>query len=262
MQEHNLVSIITPAYNCEKYLSKTIDSVLAQTYSNWELIIVNDKSIDDTEKIVREYIGKDNRIKLINLNENSGAAVARNTALENSKGRFIAFLDSDDMWKKDKLKIQLNFMLKNNYGFSFTNYEYIKDQNNAKEKVFEVPSTLNYSQALKNTVIGCLTVVIDKYSVGDFRMPLVRRGQDNLTWLMLLKKGHIAYGLNENLAEYRRVNGSLSNNKIKALKRQWSNYRNEIKLPLIKCIYYYSFYVLNNLKKYYSSNVLNIKKGL
>lgn len=245
------MSIITPAYNCEKFISQTIESVLAQTYTNWEMIIVNDRSSDDTENIINEYVKKDSRIRLINLIENSGAAVARNKALENAKGRFIAFLDSDDRWKKNKLKKQLEFMIQNKYGFTFTSYEYIKDENNDKEKVFKVPYSLNYSQALKNTVIGCLTVIIDKNIVDEFRMPLVRRGQDNLTWLMILEKGHIAHGLNENLAEYRKVTGSLSNNKVKALKRQWSNYRHVIKLPFLKCVYYYLFYVLNNIKKYY-----------
>lgn len=253
MNNLELVSIITPTYNSEKFISETIESVLSQTYQNWEMIIINDKSTDNTENIVKEYIKMDNRIRLINLCENSGAAVARNTALKNANGRFIAFLDSDDRWKMDKLKKQLEFMTKNNYGFTFTSYEYIKDGNNSKEKVFKVPYSLNYYQGLKNTAIGCLTVLIDKNIIDDFRMPLVRRGQDNLTWLMLLEKGHIAYGLNENLAEYRKVTGSLSNNKIKGLKRQWSNYRYVIKLPLIKCVYYYFFYVLNNVKKYYFS---------
>lgn len=251
MNNSDLVSIITPAYNCEKYISEAIESVLSQTYLNWEMIIVNDMSSDNTGSIVNDYIKKDNRIKLINLEQNSGAAIARNTALDKAKGKFIAFLDSDDRWKKDKLEKQIKFMKENNYGFSFSKYEYIIDENNKRQKIFDVPERLNYTQALKNTVIGCLTVVIDKSIVGDFRMPLVRRGQDNLTWLMILKNGNIAYGLNENLAEYRVVNGSLSNNKIIALKRQWKNYRREVKLPLVKCIYYYIFYVLNNIKKYY-----------
>lgn len=253
MNSNELVSIITPAYNCDKFISEAIDSVLVQTYTNWEMIIVNDKSDDNTENIIKEYAEKDGRIKLINLKVNSGAAVARNKALENAKGRFIAFLDSDDRWKKEKLEKQIQFMMNNKYGFTFTCYEYIKDDNNNVEKVFKVPRSLNYSQALKNTVIGCLTVIIDKNIIGEFRMPLVRRGQDNLTWLMLLKNGHVAYGLNENLAEYRRVTGSLSSNKKKALKRQWNNYRKVVKLSFFKCLYYYSFYVFNNVKKYYFS---------
>lgn len=249
----NLVSVITPAYNCKKFISQTIESVLAQTYTNWEMIIVNDMSTDNSENIIKEFIKKDNRIRLINLTKNSGAAVARNTALDNAKGRFIAFLDADDIWKRDKLKTQLEYMLQNNYGFTFTGYEYIRDNANERIKIFRIPTQLNYIQALKNTAIGCLTVIVDKDIVGEFRMPLVRCGQDNLTWLMLLKEGLVAYGLNENLAEYRRVSGSLSNSKVKALKRQWSNYRNIIKLPFLKCVYYYSCYFLNNIKKYYFS---------
>lgn len=253
MSNRHLVSVITPAYNCEKFIAETIESVIQQSYSNWEMIIVNDKSIDRTREIINTYVKQDSRIRLIDLEQNSGAAVARNVALENAKGRFIAFLDSDDRWKKNKLEKQIQFMINNNYGFTFTAYEYIIDDNNKKSKLFKVPRSLNYSQALKNTVVGCLTVVIDKSIIGDFRMPLVRRGQDNLTWLMILKKGYIAYGLDESLAEYRRVEGSLSNNKFKALKRQWFNYKNIIKLPLYKCLYYYCFYVFNNVKKYYFS---------
>ena len=251
MSYNDLVSIITPAYNSEEYISYTIECVIAQMYKNWEMIIVNDMSSDKTVNIINEYLKKDKRIRLIDLDINSGAAAARNIALENAKGRFIAFLDSDDAWKKDKLERQLAFMKENNYCFTFTAYEYMKNPLE-NSKIFRVPASINYNQGLKNTVIGCLTVIIDKKMVGDFRMPLIRRGQDNLTWLMLLKQGHIAYGLNEVLAEYRlRDDNSLSNNKISALKRQWWNYRNVIKLPLFKCVYYYLWYIFNNVKKYY-----------
>ena len=174
-----------------------------------------------------------------------------NTAIENSNGRYIAFLDADDRWKSEKLECQLAFMRNHNYGFTFSDYEYIIDANNNKQKRFIVPKKLNYNQALKNTAIGCLTVIIDREIIGNFSMPLIRRGQDNLTWLQILKKGHEAYGLNKCLAEYRIVNGSLSNSKVKALKRQWYNYRKVIKLPLLKCMYYYAFYILYNTKKYY-----------
>lgn len=251
--EMELVSIITPAYNSEKYISESIESVLRQTYDNWEMIIVNDKSSDKTQEIIEKYKKHDSRINLISLAENAGAAVARNIALDVARGRYIAFLDSDDRWKRNKLEKQLDFMKKNGYGFTFTGYEYILDQNNNTQKLFQVPQKLNYSQALKNTVIGCLTVVIDREIIGDFRMPLIRRGQDSLTWLMILNKGFIAFGLNESLAEYRKVEGSLSSSKVKALKRQWHNYRKIIKLPLHKCLYYYLFYAFNNVKKYYFS---------
>lgn len=247
---NELVSIIMPAFNCEKYVAESIESVLKQTYTNWEMIIVNDKSSDNTKKIIEMYEKSESRIKLINLEKNQGAAVARNIALEEAKGQYIAFLDSDDRWKNKKLEKQLNFMKNNKYGFTFTEYEYILDENNNKNKIFRVISELDYHTALKNTIIGCLTVVIDRKIIGDFRMPLVRRGQDNLTWLMLLKNGYKAYGLAEVLGEYRKVKGSLSNNKLKALKRQWNNYRKFEKLSFFKCCYYYCFYIINNIKKY------------
>lgn len=247
---NELVSIIMPAFNCEKYVAESIESVLKQTYTNWEMIIVNDKSSDNTKKIIEMYEKSEPRIKLINLEKNQGAAVARNIALEEAKGQYIAFLDSDDRWKNKKLEKQLNFMKNNKYGFTFTEYEYILDENNNKNKIFRVISELDYHTALKNTIIGCLTVVIDRKIIGDFRMPLVRRGQDNLTWLMLLKKGHKAYGLAEVLGEYRKVKGSLSNNKFKALKRQWNNYRKFEQLKFWKCCYYYFLYIINNIKKY------------
>lgn len=251
MNSQNLVSIITPAYNCEKFISQTIESVIAQTYTNWEMVIVNDKSTDNTENIIKKYVQKDRRIRLINHSENFGAAVARNTALENAEGRFIAFLDSDDLWKKEKLERQINFMLKNGYGFTFTAYEFMKLANEDKAKVIWVPKSINYKQSLKNTIIGCLTVIIDRDVIGNFRMPLIRMSQDHSTWLSILKKGYIAYSLNENLAEYRKNVESLSGNKIRALKGEWYNYRNVVKLPFLKCCYYYFFYVLNAIKKHY-----------
>jgi teichuronic acid biosynthesis glycosyltransferase TuaG len=249
--ENYLVSIITPAYNCSDYISQTIESVLAQTYTNWELLIVNDKSTDNTEDIINEYLTKDNRIRLINHEMNSGPAVARNTALEEARGRFIAFLDSDDVWKKEKLEKQIGYMLKNNYGFTFTAYEFMKLSNSDTTRIIEVPTSIDYKQNLKNTIIGCLTVIIDREIIGDFRMPLIRIAQDHSTWLLILKKGHYAYGLNESLAEYRRSPGSLSGNKIKALKGEWENYRDVIKIPLIKRCYYFSWYVFNAIKKHY-----------
>lgn len=200
-----LVSIITPAYNAADYIAETIESVLAQTYKNWEMLIVNDCSKDNTSEIVQSYAAKDKRIKLINLKQNSGAAVARNTAIQNAKGRYIAFLDSDDLWKKEKLQKQLSFMQQNDYAFTFTEYQYLKLKPDEKLRIIKVPRSLTYEQSLKNTIIGCLTVIVDRKQTRNFQMPLVRAGQDHLTWWLLMKRGFKAYGLQENLAEYRRV---------------------------------------------------------
>ena len=246
---NNKVSVITASYNCAKFIEESIKSVLNQTYDNLELIIVDDCSTDNTEEIVNEYIKKDSRIKFYRLNNNSGAAVARNKGLDEATGRFIAFLDSDDIWDKQKLEKQINFMQTNNYGFSFTSYRLIDENGGLLNKEIRVPNEITYKKLLKNTIIGCLTVIIDKELIGDFKMPLVRAGQDTATWLSILRNGNIAYGYDEVLASYRMVKGSISSNKLKALKRTWNTYRNLENLNLIKSSYYFTHYVLNSIKK-------------
>lgn len=246
----DLVSIITPVYNAERFVEETIKSVQSQTYANWEMILVDDLSDDNSEAIIKSMQEKDRRIKYIKLKENSGAAVARNTGIENSRGRYIAFLDSDDLWKCNKLEKQIDFMKVNNYGFTFTSYELMSEDGTRSNKIVKVPEKINYDGLLKNTIIGCLTVMIDRNIVGDFRMPLLRKGQDTATWLKILKTNcKYAYGMNENLANYRLVEGSISSNKIGALKRTWNTYRNVEKLSLIKSCYVFSFYVLNAIRK-------------
>lgn len=244
-----LVSIITPVYNAEKFLSETIKSVKGQTYKNWELLLVDDCSKDNSAKIIKEFNRSDDRIKYIKLEKNSGASVSRNTGIKNAKGRFIAFVDSDDLWEPEKLKIQINYMLKHNYGFTFTSYRYMKENGVKTNKVAKAPFKINYNGLLKNTIIGCSTVVIDRDIVGDFEMPLVRRGQDTATWLQILRREKYAYGIQMDLVNYRLVGDSLSSNKIKALKRTWNTYRNVEKLNIFKCSYVFCFYIYNAIKK-------------
>lgn len=241
-----LVSIITPVYNSEKYIGETIESVLNQTYQNWEMLIVDDCSSDNTAEVMKRY--SDPRIKYFRLKENSGAAMARNYALEKAEGRYIAFLDADDLWKPNKLEKQIAFMRTRGIGFSFTGYEILRDANN---KIIKVPEKLSYSQYMKNTIIGMLTVIIDKQIIGDFRIVNVRKDHDSMTWAKLLRDGHTAYGLNESLAYYRKVEGSISNNKFEAAKNHWRNCRNIEKLSFIKCCYYFMFYAFNAVKKHY-----------
>lgn len=245
----DLVSIVTPVYNAERFIEETIKSVQAQTYTNWEMILVDDLSQDNSQDIINIIKKGDNRIKYIKLKENSGAAVARNTAIKNARGRYIAFLDSDDLWKSNKLEKQISIMKKNNYGFTFTSYELMNEDGSNINKIVKVPSKINYNGLLKNTIIGCLTVVIDRKLIGDLEMPLIRKGQDTATWLKILKSYEYAYGINENLANYRLVQGSISNNKIGALKRTWNTYRNVEQLSLIKSCYVFSCYVINAVKK-------------
>lgn len=246
---NNKVSVITASYNAGRFIEETIKSVLNQTYTDLELIIVDDCSTDNTEEIVNKYIKIDSRIKFYKLKENSGAAVVRNTALEKAEGRFIAFLDSDDIWDEEKLEKQINFMKSNNYGFSFSSYRLMKENGELLNKEVRVPKEVKYTDLLKNTIIGCLTVIIDKDIIGDFRMPLVRAGQDTATWLSILRNGTIAYGYDEVLASYRLVEGSISSNKFNALKRTWNVYRKLEKLNLFKAVYYFMGYTFNAIKK-------------
>lgn len=245
LKDERLISIITPVYNSEKYIGDTIKSVLAQTYSNWEMLIVDDCSKDNTEQVVKQF--NDPRIKYFKLKSNSGAAVARNEALEKAQGKIIAFLDADDMWKSEKLEKQLKFMLDNNYGFTFSAYEILREEQN---KVVNVPRSLNYSQFMKNTIIGTLTVMVNTEIVGEVRLVNVKKDHDSMTWAKLMREGTIAYGLNESLAYYRKVAGSISNNKFKAAKTHWNNCRQIEKLSVPKCMYYFFFYALNALKKH------------
>lgn len=246
-----LVSIITPVYNCEKLLSKTIECVINQTYKNWEMLLVDDCTLDNSAKIIKEYIEKDNRIKYFKLDKNSGAAVARNRALKESKGRFIAFLDADDLWKVEKIEKQVNFMLNNNYAFTCTDYEKIDEEGNSLNKIIKIPHKVNYNLFLRNTIIQTVGVMVDTKLTGKeiLQMPNIRRRQDAATWCQLLKSGFDCYECPENLSYYRVVKNSLSSNKLKAIKMNWYWYRKIEKLPLWKAVYCFIGYAFNAVKK-------------
>lgn len=244
-----LVSVITPVFNSEKYIGKSIESVLNQTYPSWEMILVDDLSTDRSVEIIGDYMKKDERIKLIKLSENSGAAVARNTALDASAGRFIAFLDSDDLWKPEKLEKQLAFMQKNDYAFTFTDYELMDQDGNLLRKTIHMPDSIDYKGLLKNTIIGCLTVMLDRQQVGNIQMPNIRTRQDFALWLSVLKKGYRAYSIQEPLSIYRIVEGSISSNKFKAAKRNWFVYRKIEKLGLLYSSWCFANYVYTSIKK-------------
>ncbi|WP_339226565.1 glycosyltransferase family 2 protein [Oceanobacillus sp. FSL K6-2867] len=247
MKQDPLISVITPAYNAERFIGDTIDSVLNQTYSNWEMVIVDDRSTDNTTSIVEEYRKRDNRIKLIVLEENSGSAVARNTAMENAKGRYIAFLDSDDRWLPEKLDKQLRFMQNNDIAFSFTKYVRILEDGTKTNAVSSTPESVNYDDLMKRCVIGCLTVMLDRDKVGHLKMVNIRTRQDYVYWLTITKKGFLAYGLPEILAEYRLVGNSISSNKWKAAKRNWYVFRKIEKQSLPKSIWYFAHYVIRSI---------------
>jgi len=249
MNENNLVSIITPSYNSKKFIEETIDSVLAQTYQNWEMIIVDDFSSDDSVDHITNKIKNIEKIKLISLNQNVGAAEARNRALKVAQGKYIAFLDSDDLWYPEKLEKQIEFMSKYNYAFTFTSYTPFSEDGKIEYKKIIVPEKISYEGYCKNTIIGCLTVIIDKEKTGEFYMPNIRSSHDMALWLLIMKRGYDAYGLNENLAKYRLVSTSNTSKKYKAAKEVWDVYRKVEKLSLIKSSWYFAHYVVNALKK-------------
>lgn len=244
----DLVSIITPSYNSEKFIEETIESVIAQTYTNWEMIIVDDVSTDNSIEIINNYAMEDSRIKLIQLEKNSGAAVARNTAIKNANGRFIAFLDSDDLWVKTKLEEQISYMKKNNISFSYSDYELIDEKSNLLNISKKPAGMLDYKELLKENQIGCLTAIYDQKKIGKCYMPLIRKRQDYGLWLSILKKVPYAYKVPLSLGIYRvRVN-SISSNKIELLRYNFNLFHIHENLSKIKAFYYVVWNVYRKIK--------------
>ena len=221
-----LVSIITPVFNCEKYIAETIKSVQDQSYKEWELILIDDCSTDNSPDIIKSIARNDSRIVYLKQPINGGAAVARNAGLNFAKGQYIAYLDSDDLWKPEKLEKQVAFMTNNKFSFCCCNYEMIKD-NGKVTKVVKVPKKSTYGKFLRTTLIHTSGIIGDVSLIDKslFIMPNVRRGQDSATWAQVIKAGHPCYGLPETLHCYRQVGGSLSHDRMAAIKRTWYWYR-------------------------------------
>lgn len=261
-----LVSIIVPVYQAQAYIEQTIGMVRQQTYENWELVLVDDRSGDgsvdviertlagyshhsiqdvpDNVERIEEYVcDKKRRIFLVCKERNEGAARARNTGLLVAKGRYIAFLDADDIWLTDKLTKELAFMDKRRAGFVFCAYEFGDEAGQPTGKVVHVPPQLTYQKALSRTVIFTTTVVIDRQKIPDklIRMPAVP-SEDTATWWQILRAGYVAYGLDEVLAVYRRPARSLSSNKFKAVKRIWNLYRRQEGLSVAASAFYFVFW--------------------
>lgn len=219
-----LVSIITPSFNSEKFISETIQSVLKQNYTNWEMIIVDDFSTDKTVEIVKELASKDKRIQLFELNKNSGTGIARNFGLGKSKGRYIAFLDADDLWKRDKLKIQIEFLITNNQFFTFSFYDCMDENGNSLHKTVTAPKNLTYSQLFFSNFVGNLTGIYDSKYFGKIPISNIRKRQDWMMWLTILKKIKTAKPVPESLAIYRVRKDSISASKINLLKHNFLVY--------------------------------------
>lgn len=250
-QSKPLVSIIVPVYNAGRFIDETIQTVLDQTYTNWELLLVDDKSTDDSVKLIKPYASKDERIKLLSNKQNSGAAISRNKGIDAAKGRYIALLDADDLWAPTKLEKQVTFMQEKDCAFSFTGYEFADATGKPNGKKVHVPATINYKQALKNTTISTITVMLDmaKLTKSDIQMPNIRRGQDTATWWKILKSINYARGLNAVLSYYRRTGDSISANKLVALRRTWKIYREVEGLGFLQSAYNYLWYIFNAVSR-------------
>ena len=212
-----LVSIITPTYNCAKFIARTLDSVQAQTYQNWEMIIIDDRSQDNTKEIVEGYMKDDPRIQYHLLDVNSGAAVARTTAMSLAKGSYMAFLDSDDIWMPDKLERQIRWMNDNGYAFSCTAYEQIDEDDNLLNRTIKTIKKTDYNRLLLDCPVGNSTVVYDVEKMGKFEVPNIRKRNDDALWLQMLKKEKYIWGMPDVLMKYRIRQYSISSNKFKVI---------------------------------------------
>ncbi len=221
----DLVSIIMPSYNTAKYIPDSINSVLSQTYRNFELIIVDDCSTDNTDEAVKPFLS-DNRIKYLKNEKNSGAAVSRNYALREAKGKWIAFLDSDDLWEKDKLEKQISFMVKNGYKFSYTDYIEIDENSEPLGVTVTGPKVISKTKMFDYCWMGCLTVMYDAEAVGLVQIEDIKKNNDYAMWLKVCKIAD-CYLLDEKLASYRKRAGSISNHGyLKLIKWHYKLYRN------------------------------------
>ena len=249
----DLVSIITPCYNSSDYISDAINSVINQEYKKWEMIIVDDSSSDDSVKIIKKYIEKDNRISVIQLDSNKGPGYARNQAIKKAKGQYYAFLDSDDLWHSQKLQRQIQFMNQKNIAFSYAKYNYISEIGIVKDRNISFNEKVSYHDLLKTNHIGCLTAMYDITKIiskDKIFMSEMRSRQDLSLWLKILKSIEFSYGVNKVLGSYRIRRQSISSNKIKVIYYQWKLYRDIEKLSFSKSIYFLIFYLYFGIIKY------------
>jgi glycosyltransferase involved in cell wall biosynthesis len=238
-----------PSFNSERFISDSLNSILEQTFADWEVIVSDDFSNDKTKYIVYPFIQKDDRIKLIESDRNCGPALARNKAIERAKGRYIAFLDSDDLWLPEKLEKQINFMTLNKSVLCFTAYGKIDEEGNVG-KTIRAPKRINYKQLLRTCSIGILTAMYDSKQLGKQYMPDLFSVEDYGLWLRITRKGYEAHGINEKLAMYRVRKHGISRNKIKKAKYQWRVYRDLEKISFFKSLFYMGFYSYYGYKKF------------
>lgn len=250
--KEDLVSIITPTYNSNKFLRETLDCVIAQTYKNWELIITDDGSTDNTLLILEEYSKKDNRIKFYTFNSNLGSGLARNNSIKLAKGRFITFIDSDDIWLPSKLFNHIEFMKENNLTFSHASYGYIDETGEKIKNTFKVSERkVGYKDLLKRLEISCSTTIYDQFAIGKFYMSSDRRRQDYFLWLSILKAGHYSLGYDKVDSFYRLHDGQVKKINFKYLIDHYTFLRKRQKLSILASSYYLLIYIYSSIKKYF-----------
>ena len=233
-----LVSVIMPTYNCGRFITETIESIQAQTYENWEIVIVDDCSTDDTKTIVDALMEKDARIKYHCLKTNSGAAVARTQAMKLAEGEYMAFCDSDDLWMPDKLERQFAFMQENGHAFSCTAYEQIDEQSNRLNRVIKTVEKTDYNRLLLDCPVGNSSVMYNAGVMGKFEVPNIRKRNDDALWLQMLKKEKYIWGMPDVLMRYRIRTNSISSNKLKVIKYHWILYREIEHLSVLRSVFH------------------------
>ncbi len=235
----DLVSIIIPVYNAERYLKDTINTFLNQTYKNWEAIFVDDCSTDNSKKIIINYSKKDKRIKYFCQDKNGGPALARNKGVDLAKGQFICYMDADDLWQKNKLEKQIEFMKEKQCAFSYHSYEFADCNCKPMGKKVIAKEKLMYNEALKNNIISTITVMFDLNKIDKelIKMPNIKYVEDTATWWKVLRNGYIAFGIPDLYSFYRRIENSHSSNKLRTQKSLWYLYRKEEGLNVFSSMY-------------------------
>lgn len=249
MLENPKVSIITPAYNAEQFLVYTVESVLRQTYQNWELFILDDGSTDDTFSSAKALAACDSRIHAVKNEENMGVAATRNRGIEMAKGDYIAFLDSDDVWREDKLERQIALLQSTGAAIAYNSYSFIDKENNVIGKPYIVPVTTSFQKMLSENVIGLSTAIVERDLLKRYRFNSAYYHEDYVFWMDLLRDGAKAVGDKDCLVQYRVMEGTRSANKLNAAKHRWKAYRNALGLSVLKSTVAFCGYVAAGLRK-------------
>lgn len=250
MKSRPLVSIITPVYNSQEFIEETAKSIFSQTISDWEWLVVDDGSTDNSLQLLQDLASRERRLTVFRTGGREGAAVARNIAISASSGRFIAFLDSDDLWEPEKLALQTAFMIERKAVMSHTAYRTMFEDGTDTGRVISVQDVVSYDELLDYNMIGCLTAMYDSDILGKELMPNVKLRQDYGLWLKILRKGHVACGLNTVLARYRIRQNSISANKLRAARYTWEVLRHVEDLPVYKAAPHFLRYVCKSVEKY------------